>query len=64
MGQVPLGPAFACFEASQEDTVSSVEIAGRLEQARAAALLGIAESLAALAVAAVGEPGDPQPPRG
>ncbi|WP_168928718.1 hypothetical protein [Sinomonas albida] len=55
MPQDPLALAFAYFEASQEEGTSPAETAGRLEQARTAAALSIAESLAVLAVAAADE---------
>ncbi|MGT2462897.1 hypothetical protein [Sinomonas atrocyanea] len=58
MGHEPLDLAFAFFQASQEDGANDAEIAGRLEQARTAALLSIAESLSTIAAAAVDEHDD------
>lgn len=49
MPQDPLALALAHFEASQEEGTSPAETAGRLEQARTAAALSIAESLAVAA---------------
>ncbi|MDP9884207.1 hypothetical protein J2W21_001717 [Sinomonas atrocyanea] len=59
MTHEPLELAFSYYGASQQDGTSSAETAGRLEQARTAALLGIAESLAGLASALEGPDGLP-----
>jgi hypothetical protein len=56
MAYEPLELAFAYFDASQSEDASSAEVAGRLEQARTAALLSIAESLAVLVADAEGPP--------
>jgi hypothetical protein len=53
MGHEPIDLAFAFFDAHQEEGGSDAEIAGRLEQARTAALLGVAESLSIIAAAAL-----------
>jgi hypothetical protein len=55
MGPEPIDLAFAFFDAHQEEGGSEAQIAGRLEQARTAALLSIAESLSTIAAAAVDE---------
>lgn len=60
----PLELAFAYFEASQTQRTSSAETAGRLEQARTAALLSIAESLAVLAAASIDVPTGQNPATG
>jgi hypothetical protein len=52
MGHEPIDLAFAFFDAQG---ASEAQIAGRLEQARTAALLSIAESLSTIAAAAVDE---------
>lgn len=59
MTHEPLEPAFSYYGAPQQDGTTSAETAGRLEQARTAALLGITESLARLASALEGPDGLP-----